>query len=73
MTASLGPRLKPCGPVVDGQAAERARERLYRSASEGGRGDFLDSVWPALAPVFSASPYLFGLARRWPDMLHAIL
>ncbi|OYX59105.1 MAG: bifunctional glutamine synthetase adenylyltransferase/deadenyltransferase [Brevundimonas subvibrioides] len=73
MTASLGPRLKPCGPVVDGEAAERARERLYSSASEGGRGDCLDSVWPALAPVFSASPYLFGLARRWPDMLHAIL
>ena len=73
MTPSLGHRLKPCGPIVDGEAAERARERLYRSASESDWGDFLDSVWPALAPVFSASPYLFSLARRWPDMLRAIL
>jgi glutamate-ammonia-ligase adenylyltransferase len=26
-----------------------------------------------LAPVFAASPYLFGLARRWPDLLRDLL
>tara|TARA_R110002051_G_scaffold3433_2_gene18525 strand:+ start:3711 stop:6470 length:2760 start_codon:yes stop_codon:yes gene_type:complete len=30
-------------------------------------------VWPALAPVFSASPYLAGLVRRWPERLRATL
>jgi len=69
----LGERLAPCGPVVDAEAAERARERLSGSAAEAGWGATLEAVWPALAPVFAASPYLFGLARRWPETLHAIL
>ena len=46
--------LKPCGPVIDAEAAERARERLSASASEAGWGATLDAAWPALAPVFAA-------------------
>ncbi|KQW82481.1 bifunctional [glutamine synthetase] adenylyltransferase/[glutamine synthetase]-adenylyl-L-tyrosine phosphorylase [Brevundimonas sp. Root1279] len=65
--------LQPCGPVVDANAAERARERLSEAAGEGGWSPLLDAHWPALAPVFAASPYLFGLARRWPDRLRALL
>ena len=74
MSASpLHARLAPCGPVVDSAAAGRARERLAEEAGEGGWPDLLDSAWPALAPVFAASPYLFGLARRWPDLLRSVL
>ncbi|WP_426050496.1 bifunctional [glutamine synthetase] adenylyltransferase/[glutamine synthetase]-adenylyl-L-tyrosine phosphorylase [Brevundimonas sp. SL161] len=72
-SAPLGERLAACGPVADAEAAARAHERLSGSAAEGGWGTLLDTVWPALQPVFAASPYLFGLARRWPEMLHAIL
>ena len=71
--AGLGQHLKPCGPVVDGGAAERARERLSARAGEAGWGQDLKAAWSALEPVFSASPYLLGLARRWPDVLRAIL
>ncbi|OGN42634.1 MAG: glutamine-synthetase adenylyltransferase [Caulobacterales bacterium RIFCSPHIGHO2_01_FULL_70_19] len=73
---SAGPlhtRLAPCGPVHDAAAADRARERLAEAAGQGGWADLLDAAWPALAPVFAASPYLFGLARRWPDMLRDLL
>lgn len=70
---ALGTRLTPCGPVIDTAAAERLHERLIEAAEvDGWRGD-LDDAWPALAPVFSASPYLAGLARRWPAQLAAIL
>jgi len=65
--------LSPCGPVVDKGAADRAHDRLAEAAGEQGWSDALDAAWPALAPVFSASPYLFGLARRWPDMLRGVL
>src|SRR5690606_3682242 len=33
----------------------------------------LDAAWGALLPVFAASPYLAGLARRWPDRLRLTL
>lgn len=69
----LGERLAACGPVVDAEAAARAHDRLSGSAAEGGWGAMFNAVWPALEPVFAASPYLFGLARRWPGTLHAIL
>jgi glutamate-ammonia-ligase adenylyltransferase len=62
-------RLRPCGPVFDAKAAERTREIL---ADDGGVPD-LDAAWPALAPVFGASPYLSGLARRDPAALQALL
>jgi len=73
VTRSLGPRLAPCGPVVDVEAAARARERLVEAARDGGWDDRLEAAWPALAPAFAAAPYLAGLARRWPDRLEAVL
>ena len=69
----LGPRLKPCGPVVDVRAAEHAREALATAAEAGGWLKTLDEAWPALEPVFSASAYLAGLAKRRPDQLKTIL
>ncbi len=71
--ATLGRRLNPCGPVVDAVAAERAHERLSTLAAEAGWGRDLQTAWPALEPVFAASPYLLGLARRWPEILRATL
>ncbi len=65
--------LKPCGPVVDDGAAARAHERLSEAAAQGGWSKTLEEAWPALAPVFAASSYLFGLARRWPDILRDAL
>ena len=73
MSEALGPRMRPCGPVVDDEAAARAHERLAELAKEGGWSATLEAAWPAVAPVFAASPYLFGLARRWPDRLRALL
>ena len=73
MSRSFGVRLDPCGPVVDVVAADRAHERLSVAASEGGWSDALVATWPALAPVFAASPYLGGLARRWPERLRLTL
>lgn len=69
----LGRRIAPCGPVLDPIAAERARERLAPLATESGWAEAFDAAWPAMAPVFAASPYLFGLARRWPAILKAVL
>lgn len=63
----------PCGPVVDAEAAARAHERLFEAAAEGGWTALLQLHWPSLAPVFAASPYLFGLARRWPGTLRLLL
>jgi glutamate-ammonia-ligase adenylyltransferase len=65
--------LKPCGPVTNVRAAENAREALADAAGAGGWLSTLDAAWPALEPVFSASPYLTGLARRRPDQLRRIL
>jgi len=73
MTRALGPGLRACGSVIDADAAARARDRLSEAATEGRWTPTLAAAWPALAPAFSASPYLFGLARRWPDRLRAIL
>lgn len=73
MTGALGPRLTPCGPVVDADAATRAHMHLAELAGQAGWGDRLEVAWPALAPAFAAAPYLFGLARRWPDRLEAVL
>ncbi|MDO8380264.1 MAG: glutamine-synthetase adenylyltransferase, partial [Phenylobacterium sp.] len=38
-----------------------------------GWGDLLAAAWPALAPVFGASPYLASLARRDLPRLRALL
>ena len=73
MTGALGLRLAPCGPVLDTVAADRTHERLSGAAAEEGWADALEAAWPALAPVFAASPYLGGLARRWPERLRLTL
>ena len=71
--AALAHLMKPCGPVVDADAADRARERLVEAAETDGWSALFDVAWPALAPVFGASPYLTHLARRPPERLRSIL
>jgi glutamate-ammonia-ligase adenylyltransferase len=66
---SLGEEMRPCGPVVDPKAAERTREILAETAWTPA----LAAAWPALSPVFAASWYLTGLARRDPVRLDALL
>jgi glutamate-ammonia-ligase adenylyltransferase len=67
--AALYERMRPCGPVIDEAVATRAREALSEAASEAGWTAMLATVWPALAPVFAASPYLSALATRDPERL----
>jgi glutamate-ammonia-ligase adenylyltransferase len=62
---ALGPRLAPCGPVIDAKHAARTRDIVEDAAGAGA----LAEAWPALEPVFAASPYLSGLARRRPAAL----
>ncbi|PZN98647.1 MAG: glutamine-synthetase adenylyltransferase [Alphaproteobacteria bacterium] len=71
--SALGHLIRPCGPVIDPAIAERTRERLVEASDTGGWRAGLDAAWPALEPIFAASPYLSGLARRWPDRLYDIL
>jgi len=59
--------------VRDAQAAARLHERLTEAAGADGWRATLDAAWGALLPVFAASPYLAGLARRWPDRLRRTL
>ncbi len=66
---SLGVQLQPCGPVIDTAAATRLLAQLEPAAKAGSWEAALEAAWPALAPVFAASPYLAGLARRYPDDL----
>ena len=73
MSDALGPRLKPCGPVRHAEAAGRIHERLVEAAEANSWRATLDGAWGALEPVFAASPYLAGLARRWPERLRQIL
>lgn len=69
----LADSLRPCGPVVCADAAGRAHERLTDAATEGGWAATIETAWSALAPIFAAAPYLFGLSRRWPETLRALL
>ncbi|HXV00845.1 MAG TPA: bifunctional [glutamine synthetase] adenylyltransferase/[glutamine synthetase]-adenylyl-L-tyrosine phosphorylase [Caulobacteraceae bacterium] len=73
MAAELAALLDPCGPVVDAEAAERARQVLAEAARDGGWSETLALAWPALAPVFAASPYLAALATRDPARLEGVL
>jgi len=61
---SLALQLRPCGPVFDLRAAARARDGL---------GEIAGEAWPALEPVFGASPYLSGLAQRRPSEFARVL
>ncbi|PHY22927.1 bifunctional [glutamine synthetase] adenylyltransferase/[glutamine synthetase]-adenylyl-L-tyrosine phosphorylase [Caulobacter sp. BP25] len=69
----LAHRLTPCGPIVDPKAAERAHEAIAKRVGEA--FPTVEAAWPALAPVFAASPYLTSLARRdgvrLPSLLEA--
>jgi [glutamine synthetase] adenylyltransferase / [glutamine synthetase]-adenylyl-L-tyrosine phosphorylase len=69
----LADRLRACGPVLDRARAADLLETLKAAAAEGGWRATLDEAAPALAPVFAASPYLAGLARRHPDALGRML
>ena len=60
-------QMAPCGPVIDAGAAARAFDRLEPSAEGAGWAADLRHAWPALAPVFGASPYLAALATRAPE------
>ncbi len=55
------------------RAAEHAREALAEAAQAGGWLKTLDEAWAALEPVFAASSYLAGLARRRPEQLRSVL
>src|SRR3569623_3055633 len=66
---ALALSLNPCGPVVDDKAAVRAREFIGQALWT----DRLEQAWPALAPMFAASPYLASLARRDPPRLDQLL
>jgi [glutamine synthetase] adenylyltransferase / [glutamine synthetase]-adenylyl-L-tyrosine phosphorylase len=67
--SALGPMLRPCGPVIDAKHAARTREIVEKTIGADG----LDGFWPALEPVFGASPYLSSLARRRPQALQLTL
>lgn len=67
----LADRLTPCGPVIDAKAAERAHEAIAKRAGEAMND--VDAAWASLAPIFAASPYLAGLARRDGKRLPMIL
>ena len=43
--------MTPCGPVIDGKAAERTREILTEKT---GGAPALEAAWLALAPVFGS-------------------
>ena len=65
--------LKPCGPVVDPAAADRVRAAASEAFDGAEGADILQTAWPALRPVFGASPYLGGLARLAPARLERLL
>jgi glutamate-ammonia-ligase adenylyltransferase len=58
--------MRPCGPLIDARAAARTHEIV-------GQAPAIAAAWPALEPIFGASHYLAGLARRDPARLAAIL
>ncbi|MGH6910925.1 MAG: bifunctional [glutamine synthetase] adenylyltransferase/[glutamine synthetase]-adenylyl-L-tyrosine phosphorylase, partial [Phenylobacterium sp.] len=62
-------QMKPCGPVADEKAAERASNVVAEALGP----ELLETAWPALAPIFGASPYLVSLARRDPRRLAELL
>jgi glutamate-ammonia-ligase adenylyltransferase len=69
----LADRLRACGPVLDKARAADRLEIIGELAAEGGWRGAFDTAAEALAPVFAASPYLAGLARRYPDALGRML
>jgi len=70
---SLWPNLAPCGAVIDVGQAERTLTALRAAAARDGWTKTLDAAAPALRPVFGASSYLAGIARRAPERLRRVL
>jgi glutamate-ammonia-ligase adenylyltransferase len=66
MTA-LGARIQPCGPVIDPRPADRLLDAVEAL------GPLSPQARSALAPIFGASTYLAGLARRDPVRLVRLL
>jgi glutamate-ammonia-ligase adenylyltransferase len=71
--APTGLLIAPCGPVIDRHAADRVKDLADKVACEQGWSAVLKTAWPALEPMFAASPYLASLVRRTPQRLQAIL
>lgn len=69
----LADALRPCGPTLDAEVADRVKAVVDQAADAGGWRPLLEAVWPALSPISSASPYLAGLLRRDPARLHRLL
>ncbi|MDE2488631.1 MAG: bifunctional [glutamine synthetase] adenylyltransferase/[glutamine synthetase]-adenylyl-L-tyrosine phosphorylase [Alphaproteobacteria bacterium] len=67
--SALGAHIRPCGPVIDLKAAARAQEIIAGTSW----APVVEQAWPALEPVFGASPYLASLARQAPERLADIL
>ena len=63
---TLGEALRPCGPVVDPEAAE-AIYPLFSAAP------LVLKAWPAVAPTAAASPYLARLIAADPERLSRLL
>jgi glutamate-ammonia-ligase adenylyltransferase len=59
--------------MVDRALEGRVLAAVRPAAAEGGWGGDLAAAWPALAPIFAASPYLGGLVRRDPQRLRRAL
>ncbi|MDO1558138.1 bifunctional [glutamine synthetase] adenylyltransferase/[glutamine synthetase]-adenylyl-L-tyrosine phosphorylase [Brevundimonas sp. 2R-24] len=66
---ALAERLSPCGPVVDAGRAARTLELLQGVADASGWVEALEAGWPALSPIFAASPYLRRMVERRPELL----
>jgi glutamate-ammonia-ligase adenylyltransferase len=73
MAAPLGERLRPCGPVLDKAAGQRAFDLITAAAQKDGWSEDLARAEAALRPVFATSAYLATLASRRPERLRAIL
>ena len=70
---SLWSHLRPCGPELADAAGARLLASLAPVAEAEGWHETLLGAWPALAPVFTASPYLASLAKRSPRELRITL
>ena len=66
-------QIHPCGPTLPVGSLESTQVRLAEVAADEGWSGILTDARPALDPVFAASPYLAGLARRWPERLRMTL
>jgi glutamate-ammonia-ligase adenylyltransferase len=72
-SAPLANLIHASGPTLDPLAVQRTFEGVSETAAREGWDAALEQAREALEPVFGASPYLAGLARRNPERLGAIL